>query len=195
TMSAEDRLDQLLLRWHKLDSQGQNVTAAELCRDSPDLLPELARRIGVLREMQSLVLPLLGAAGVAVAPAQDLAAGHTPPDAFASSAPDGPPQPRGDQSPAGADRTWRLSVVLRPPQQPDELGRLGGYRVLRVLGEGGMGLVFLAEDPVLRRPLVLKVIKPEYAVHADARQRFLREARAAAALAHDHIMPVYQVGE
>jgi hypothetical protein len=69
---------------------------------------------------------------------------------------------------------------LRPSQSGDELGRLAGFRILEVLGRGGMGLVFRAEDIQLRRQLALKVIKPEYAANAHHRERFLREARAAA---------------
>jgi anti-sigma factor RsiW len=84
---------------------------------------------------------------------------------------------------------------LAPAQEPGELGRLGGYRVLRVLGAGGMGVVFAAEDLQLRRPVALKAMRPSLANSASALQRFLREARAVAALTHDHIVTVYQVGE
>src|SRR5205823_6359536 len=84
---------------------------------------------------------------------------------------------------------------LAPPQAPDELGRLGGYRVLKLLGRGGMGTVFHAEETDLGRPVALKVMRPELAVRAVARQRFQREARVAASLDHDHIVPVYRVGE
>jgi WD40 repeat protein len=94
--------------------------------------------------------------------------------------------------PAGG---MEIRSLLAPPQAADELGRLGPYRVLRLLGRGGMGFVYQAEDPQLRRPVALKVMKPELATDAPARQRFLREARAAAALAHDHVVPVYHVGE
>src|SRR5260370_25800388 len=82
-----------------------------------------------------------------------------------------------------------------PAQQPDGLGRLGPYRVLKVLGAGGMGIVLQAEDPQRQRLLALKVMKPVLAVHSEARQRFLREARAAAAIEHDHIVAIYHVGE
>ena len=84
---------------------------------------------------------------------------------------------------------------LAPAQSPDELGRLGNYRVLRVLGTGGMGVVFEAEDVQLKRHVALKAMKPGGAVSASSRKRFLREAQAAAAVEHDHIVPVYQVGE
>jgi serine/threonine protein kinase len=86
-------------------------------------------------------------------------------------------------------------VFLRPAQAPDELGRLAGFRILEILGRGGMGLVFRAEDVQLRRQVALKVIKPEHAADSDYRERFLREARAAARLHHDHVMPVHQIGE
>src|SRR5205807_4757150 len=82
-----------------------------------------------------------------------------------------------------------------PPEGPDELGRLAHYRVVNLLGQGGMGLVFEAEDMHLRRPTALKVMLPDMAAQAKARARFLREARAAAALKHDHIVTIYQVGE
>jgi tRNA A-37 threonylcarbamoyl transferase component Bud32 len=75
------------------------------------------------------------------------------------------------------------------------LGRLGQYRVLKLLGQGGMGMVFQAEDSQLRRLAALKVMRPEFTAHDQARARFLREARAAAALKHDHIVTIYQVGE
>jgi serine/threonine protein kinase/WD40 repeat protein len=84
---------------------------------------------------------------------------------------------------------------LAPPKGPDEIGWLGPYRVLKVLGEGGMGKVFLAEDPALQRSVALKVMKPSLARNANSRKRFLQEARAAAAIEHDNIIHIYQVSE
>jgi serine/threonine protein kinase len=84
---------------------------------------------------------------------------------------------------------------LAPPQCPDELGRLGAYRVLRVIGVGGMGVVYEAEEPVLERRVALKVLLPALAASVSARQRFLREARAAAKVEHERIVPIFQVGE
>jgi serine/threonine protein kinase len=84
---------------------------------------------------------------------------------------------------------------LGPPQQKDEMGRMGRYRVLRVLGAGGMGVVFQAEDVDLLRPVALKCLLPALAASEEARHRFVREARAAAAVEHDHIVVIYQVGE
>jgi serine/threonine protein kinase len=87
------------------------------------------------------------------------------------------------------------SSILRPAQQNDEIGRLGPYRVLQVLGVGGMGIVYLAEDPKLKRQIALKAIQPRYAGDYDARHRFLREAQAQAQLEHEHIVSIYQADE
>jgi predicted Ser/Thr protein kinase len=84
---------------------------------------------------------------------------------------------------------------LSPPERPDELGRLGAYRVLKLLGHGGMGAVYLAEDIQLERLVALKVMRPELAADPGARRRFLREAKAAAKLKDDHIVAIYHVGE
>jgi serine/threonine protein kinase len=89
----------------------------------------------------------------------------------------------------------KLWDFLAPAKTPDEIGRLGPYRVLRVLGAGGMGVVFEAEDPKLKRKVALKAMLPALAASETARKRFLREAQTAAALEHDHIVPIFQVDE
>src|SRR5437667_6962346 len=58
-----------------------------------------------------------------------------------------------------------------------------------------MGLVFKAEDPQLERAVALKAMLPSLAASPSAKKRFLREAKAAAAIKHDHIVRIYQVGE
>lgn len=86
--------------------------------------------------------------------------------------------------------------LLALPQADDELGRLGGYRVLEVLGAGGMGVVFRAEDVALKRQVALKAMQPRAAAIDDhSSERFLREAQAAAAVQSDHIVTIHQVGE
>jgi serine/threonine protein kinase len=87
------------------------------------------------------------------------------------------------------------TTLLAPPQRPDELGRLGKYRVLKVLGSGGMGVVFLAEDVEHQRQVALKTMLPEAAANERSRKRFVREARATQAFEHEHIVTIYQVGE
>jgi streptogramin lyase/predicted Ser/Thr protein kinase len=79
-----------------------------------------------------------------------------------------------------------------------ELGvgdELLGYRIERVLGRGGMGVVFLAHQQVLDRLVALKLLLPQYAEDAEFRSRFLRESRLAASLEHPSIVPLYDAGE
>jgi WD40 repeat protein/tRNA A-37 threonylcarbamoyl transferase component Bud32 len=70
----------------------------------------------------------------------------------------------------------------------------GNYRILRTLGSGGMGTVYLAEHLDLQRRVALKMIRPERLAHGDARARFRREARAVANLRHPGICAVHEVG-
>lgn len=84
---------------------------------------------------------------------------------------------------------------LALPRESGEIGRLGIYRILGILGEGGMGIVFHAEDTVLQRAVALKVMQPDLANVELAHARFLREARSAAAIAHANVIPILQVGE
>src|SRR5262249_55750367 len=75
------------------------------------------------------------------------------------------------------------------------LGRLGGYRVIREGGRGGMGLVYQAEQEALGRHVALKVLPGSARPDPRLRERFRREARAAARLHHTNIVPVFGVGE
>lgn len=84
---------------------------------------------------------------------------------------------------------------LQPALEPTELGRLGSYRVLRLLGHGGMAFVFQAEDLALHRAVALKVMKPELQQDADGLQRFLREARLLASIRHENLVTIYQAGQ
>ncbi len=94
----------------------------------------------------------------------------------------------------GADESEDGFAFLDPAESEDELGRFAGYRVVELLGRGGMGFVFRAEDRRLSRWVALKVMRPELARNAAACQRFLREARAMAAVRHDHIAVIHEVG-
>jgi serine/threonine protein kinase len=104
--------------------------------------------------------------------------------------------PTGDDLATGsADRSSDFRDYLSAPQAPDEIGRLGSYRVLRELGQGGMGMVFEAEDTRLKRRVALKVMQPDIARNSKAKQRFVREAELAARITHDYIVTIYDIGE
>lgn len=75
------------------------------------------------------------------------------------------------------------------------LGYLAEFRLQKLIGKGGMGAVFLAYDESLSRSVAIKLLRPSQAKISAARQRFLREARAMAAVHHDNIVTVYRVGE
>jgi serine/threonine-protein kinase len=84
---------------------------------------------------------------------------------------------------------------LRHADRPDLLGTLGSYEVTEVVGQGGMGVVLKAFDPALQRVVAIKVLAPALAGSGTARQRFTREAQAAAAVRHDNLVTVHGVHE
>jgi len=84
---------------------------------------------------------------------------------------------------------------LQPADKPNRLGKLGPFDIIRVVGRGGMGVVLHGYDPSLDRDIAIKVIDPLLANNEVARQRFCREARAAAAVTHDNLVAVHQVNE
>jgi serine/threonine protein kinase len=90
----------------------------------------------------------------------------------------------------GADQTLPAAAAIAAPQV-----RLGGFRLLEVIGQGGMGVVYRAEDSRLGRHVAVKVMKPESAADPELRERFLREARSQAAIEHDHVAPVFAADE
>jgi eukaryotic-like serine/threonine-protein kinase len=71
----------------------------------------------------------------------------------------------------------------------------GRFEIVRDLGSGGSGVVFLARDPVLNRLVALKIPRPEVLLVRDLRSRFVREAQAAARLKHPNLVPVYEAGQ
>src|ERR1700757_2263753 len=89
-------------------------------------------------------------------------------------------QPGGTESPVAHDAV--------PPSQ------IGRYRIERLLGKGGFGLVYLAHDDQLRRQVAVKVPHPERVARAEDAEAYLTEARTVASLDHASIVPVYDVG-
>src|SRR4051794_4949866 len=72
--------------------------------------------------------------------------------------------------------------------------RFAGYVIGGVIGRGGMGIVYEAEHVALNRQVAVKIVAPELATDLTFRERFLREARLAAALEHPAIIPIYDAG-
>ncbi len=85
--------------------------------------------------------------------------------------------------------------MLLPSEQADSMGRLAHYEVLQEVGSGGMGIVLKAFDTSLRRVVAIKVMAPHLAANAAARRRFVREAQAAAAVAHEHVVAIHAVAD
>lgn len=102
------------------------------------------------------------------------------------------------ETPAGGRRLDGTIDELRldfltPSDKPGCIGTLGPYEVLNVIGRGGMGIVLRALDPKLNRIVAVKVLAPELAANPSARKRFLREAQAAAAVSHPHVVTIHAV--
>lgn len=84
---------------------------------------------------------------------------------------------------------------LEASARPDSLGRLAHYEILEVIGRGGMGIVLRAFDEKLHRVVAIKVMAPQLAATSPPRKRFLREARSAAQIRHEHVVDIHAVEE
>ncbi len=84
---------------------------------------------------------------------------------------------------------------LKPSDKEGVLGTIGPYEVLGAIGRGGMGVVLRACDPKLNRIVAVKALLPELASNPNSRRRFLREAQAAAAISHPHVVSIHAVDD
>ncbi len=120
-----------------------------------------------------------------------------------------PPKATRATDPAGIERAPEPSASFPQPKKPTSGASpaytpaaktrrpriFGHYCLYQRLGEGAMGVVFEAEDMRTRKRVALKLMKPELANNPTARQRFLREAQAASAIHHPHVVAIHEVGE
>jgi serine/threonine protein kinase len=134
---------------------------------------------------------------------------HADPDSFldrpalALQAEEGAEPDRTTEPPAGASLgdvdepapAEEPLAFLAPGEEPGSLGRLDHYEVLEEIGRGGMGVVFKARDTRLQRVVAVKVLAARLAASGTARQRFFREARAAAAVRDEHVVSIHEVSE
>jgi WD40 repeat protein len=113
--------------------------------------------------------------------------------AAALAKPEGAAETQGE--PPDPDVAREVLPFLTPSDKPDVLGRLGHYDIVEVIGKGGMGIVLRAFDEKLHRVVAIKVMAAQLATSASARKRFTREAQAAAAVSHDHVVTIHAVEE
>ncbi|MBS0207306.1 MAG: protein kinase [Planctomycetes bacterium] len=99
--------------------------------------------------------------------------------------------PGAERAPAEAE----FRRYLQPATRPGWLGRLGHYEIEAILGRGAFGIVAKAFDEKLHRVVAIKLMNPELAATSPPRQRFLREARTAAAVTHENIVAIHAVEE
>lgn len=98
-----------------------------------------------------------------------------------------------EETTQGSQRIRQVLDTLAPTDDPESLGRIGGYEVTGVVGTGGMGVVLKAHDRSLDRIVAVKVMSPHLASSGSARKRFAREAKAAAAVLHPNVIAIHSV--
>ncbi len=95
----------------------------------------------------------------------------------------------------GGEASFTRTLAPGPAEPASGTVIAGHYKITRVLGRGGMGVVYLADDTRLKRPVALKFLPPGLALDEDIRKRFTIEAQAAAALSHPNICTIYEVDD
>ena len=104
-------------------------------------------------------------------------------------------QVQSDESYDNVDSETEVLRFLEPCDTAGRLGQLGVYEIIEVIGRGGFGVVLKAYDTKLERVVAIKMLSPNLAHNPGAVKRFLREARAAAAVSHEHVVTVFAVEE
>jgi serine/threonine-protein kinase len=199
---------QLEAAWKATSAGGSPPRAEAYLHDTPEpergqllrrLLPievEYRRRAGETPRLEEYRERFPGLDGAWLA--QLLGTQPMPAAGAAESATPGPADPGRTLSPEAESSAKPASsqAEISGASPAGTARHIGRYRILEMLGSGGMGAVYKAEDPSLRRVVALKV--PHLARSSgskEAEQRFLREARAAAVIRHPHVCPIHDVGE
>ena len=97
-----------------------------------------------------------------------------------------------DESAVSMDKAAEVQRLLREPIEQGDLGTIGHFRLLELIGAGSTGIVYLAVDTKLERDVVLKILRPS--LGEAARKRFVAEAKATAAISHPNVVTIYEVG-
>lgn len=175
--SRDEQLYELIAEFHRRRDQGETIEPAQFASDHPEVQAELSRYFQDVAVLESMAGPRADESQPVVTEtiitADTQNGAHT--ETVVEDSQTGPPNVR---------------VTPDAPQS-----RFGRYRILTELGRGAMGAVYLAHDEQLDREVALKIPKFEADMNAELLERFYREARAAAALQHSGICPVFDVGE
>jgi hypothetical protein len=169
------------------DPAARSVYLDQACAGEAALRQRVEMLLGThYRAGDFLEQPAAGEIMADGAPAQNATATFDPAGRPESALPQ--TEPSDDQEDAPLD-------FLQSSPKTGSLGRLGHYEVLEVLGRGGFGIVLRAFDELLHRVVAVKVMAPQLAATSPARKRFLREARASAAIRHENVVAIYNVEE
>jgi tRNA A-37 threonylcarbamoyl transferase component Bud32 len=163
----EDRLNELIADYLRRVDRGEQVDPEQLVGDHPDLADSFRQYL------------------------RDAALA----DQFEQHRPASAPAGKDTAESRAGEETIPPSHVVRSEKDVANSRQFGRYRIIRQLGQGAMGSVYLAEDPKLERQVALKIPKLHDADDPESLERFYREARAAATLNHRNICQVHDIGE
>jgi hypothetical protein len=178
------RVKELFLAVVEMPATERDAHLEKACADDPELRQQVEALLKS-HENSGELLPR--------SPAEMLRdSDATEPDGTAASGRVGEPSATTDERAPGEPGDLRF---LTPSEKPGHLGRLGPYEVQTILGTGGFGIVLKGFDERLHRVVAIKVLAPSYAASGAARKRFIREARAAAAVKNEHVVGIHDVQE